>query len=316
MNLATTVQELARPDPVRLIATDTIPEALVRLRGEAIGERILYFYVTDSAGRLIGVVPTRRLLLADPSASVASIMVHPVYSVRDSDSLGDALKLLSDRRLLALPVVDNEGRLSGVLDVSTVTQTLFDLERKETIDEIFQMVGLHLEGEASETTGWLLRNRFPWLLLNIASGFAAAVISTLFEHTLQAVVAVAFFIPLVLTLSESVAMQTVTLSLQKVQLAGGRLHRELRSGLLLGTMSGAAVAIIGFAWLGLIRLAMVVGLSILSAGTVGAGFGYVVPRLVRHLRLDPKIASGPAVLALTDVAALFCYLGLAAAVLR
>ena len=239
-------------------------------------------------------------------------MVHPVYSVGVTEPVGDALKLLSEKRLLALPVVNSEGRLSGVLDVSTVTQTLFDLERKETIDEIFQMVGLHLEGAETETTGWLLRNRFPWLLLNIASGFAAAVISTLFERTLQAVVAVAFFIPLVLTLSESVAMQTVTLSLQNVH---GRLHRELKSGLLLGMLSGGVVAIIGFAWLGLIQLAMVVGLSILTAGTIGAGFGYVVPRVVRHLQLDPKIASGPAVLALTDVAALFCYLGLAAAVL-
>ena len=125
----------------------------------------------------------------------------------------------------------------------------------------------------------------------------------------------AFFIPLVLTLSESVAMQTVTLSIQKVQFGGGLLRSELKAGLLLGTMCGGVVALTGYAWLGLAKLALVVGLSILTAGTAGAGFGYVVPRLVRHLRLDPKIASGPAVLALTDVAALFCYLGLAAAFL-
>ena len=79
-------------------------------------------------------------------------MVHPAYSVEEAEPLGDALKLLTDRRLLAPPVVNGEGRLSGVLDVSTVTRTLFDLERKEATDEIFQMVGLHLEGAKTETT--------------------------------------------------------------------------------------------------------------------------------------------------------------------
>ena len=113
--------------------------------------------------------------------------------------------------------------------------------------------------------------------MNIASGFAAALISTLFEYTLQAVVAVAFFIPLVLTLSETFAMRTVTFSLQKVHLAGGRMQSELKAGVLLGAMSGAVVAMTGYAWLGLIKLAMVVGLSILVAGTVGSLFGYMIP---------------------------------------
>ncbi|MBS1859895.1 MAG: magnesium transporter [Acidobacteria bacterium] len=320
--LNTPVRDVARPDPVRLLEGETVAEALARLRGEAIGERIVYFYVTNAAGRLAGVVPTRRLLLSDPAAAIGEIMVRPVVSVGETEPLGHALEAITARRLLALPVVDAEGRLVGVLDVSILTRTMVDLERRESVDEIFQMVGLHVGEERTRTLGWALRNRFPWLLMNIGSGILAALIADLFEGALQAVVAVAFFIPLVLTLAESAAMQTVTMSLQTIQVTkrrggdqAGRMFGELRVGLLLGGISGAIVAALGLAWLGLPRLIATVGCAILVATGAGAAFGYVVPRAVHRLRLDPKIASGPAVLALTDVAAIFLYLGLAALVL-
>src|SRR5579871_1228770 len=106
---------MARPDPVRLLETETVSEALSRLKGEPLGERIVYFYVTEPAGKLVGVVPTRRLLLSDGAKLVREVMVQPVDSVRETDSIGNALQLLADRRLLALPVLDEAGRLSGVL---------------------------------------------------------------------------------------------------------------------------------------------------------------------------------------------------------
>ena len=222
--------------------------------------------------------------------------------------------------LAIVAIVDDEERLSAILDLSTVTQTMFDLERKEAADEIFQIAGLHLEQANQGTTEWLLRNRFPWLLMNVASGLLAAVISDAFDETLKAVVAVTFFVPLVLTLAESVAMQTVTISMQSLHLAGrapkrGGLAAEIRAGLLLAGLSAAIVAAIGYGWLKLPRLAAVVAVAIVAAGTMGTLFGYTIPRVVRGLRLDPKIASGPAVLAITDVAAIACYLALAAVVL-
>jgi len=230
------------------------------------------------------------------------------------------VRLMTEKRLLATPVVDEQNRLSGIVDLSMVTQTLFDLERKEASDEIFQIAGLHLEHAYNGTSGWVLRNRFPWLLMNVASGLIAALISGWFDETLKDVVAVAFFVPLVLTLAESVAMQTVTISLQSLHLAsklssGRGLATEIRAGLLLGGLCAAIVAATGYGWLGLPRLAAVVAIAIIAAGAIGTLFGYSIPRLVRRLHLDPKIASGPAVLALTDIAAIASYLTLAAAVL-
>ena len=112
-NLNTPVREIARPDPVRLLETETISQALTRLRHEELGERIIYFYVTDYDGKLVGVVPTRRLLLFDPATMVGKVMVHPVFSIAGSEPFGYALEMLTARRLLALPVLDDDGRLKG-----------------------------------------------------------------------------------------------------------------------------------------------------------------------------------------------------------
>src|SRR5205809_7988495 len=111
-DLNSPVRRLSRPDPVRLLETETIAQALSRLRSGSIGERIIYFYITDEGGKLVGVVPTRRLILSDPSALVGEVMVHPVFSIAGSEPFGNALEMLTARRLLAVPVVDESGRLT------------------------------------------------------------------------------------------------------------------------------------------------------------------------------------------------------------
>jgi magnesium transporter len=318
-DLSTPVRNVARPDAVRLLETETVAEALARLRGEQVGERIVYFYVTDSEGRLRGVVPTRRLILSDPSRLVGEVMIHPADAVRESEPFGNALRTITERRLLALPVVDESGRLTGVLDVTAFTQTLVDLERRASADEVFQLAGIHIEQERSRSELWVLGKRLPWLLFNVCSGIAAAFISQFFDDLLRLVVAVAFFVPLVLTLAESVAMQTVTVSLSQIQIDGrvrrGGIFREFRVGVLLGLASGVIAAAAGLIWMRSLTVAGVIGGAILLAGATGATFGFLVPRLVRRWKLNPTIASGPVTLALADLAALAFYFGLSSLVL-
>jgi magnesium transporter len=319
-DLATAVCDVARTDFVSLSGGESIGEALARLRGQHIGERVVYFYVTDPENRLEGVVPTRRLLLAAPETLVRDVMVQPVISVRTSDSFGTALETLTERKLLAVPVVDDAGRLAGVVDVSTFTQTMIDLERRESAEELFQLAGVHMQQQRSRGAGAVLRTRFPWLLCNIASGLAAAWLSGHFGALLESVVALAFFVPLLLTISESVAMQSLALSLNRLAVAGALPRRagaleEVRAGLLLGLASGVAVALIGVSWLGLYGVAGVIGTSVLAAGGFGGAFGFAVPRLVRRWKLNPGVASGPVTLAITDLAALAFYFSFAAAVL-
>ena len=137
------VWEAASPATIWLREIETVHETLSRLRRQATSDRVVYFYVTDPSDRLVGVVPARRLLFSDPATLVGEIMVHPVFSVTQSEPFGCALALLTEQRLLALPVVDEAGRLTGIVDVSAVTQRLFEMERREAADELFQMVGLH-----------------------------------------------------------------------------------------------------------------------------------------------------------------------------
>src|SRR5215471_13171247 len=144
-NLSTPLRDVARRDPVRLLDTEIVGEALRRLRGENIGERIVYFYVTNPDGKLVGVLPTRRLLLSAPSTRIADVMVHPVLSLRETDPFGTALSTLTEKRLLALPVVDDQDRLTGVVDLAGFTPSLTDLERRGAAEEVFQMVGVQIE---------------------------------------------------------------------------------------------------------------------------------------------------------------------------
>jgi len=273
IDLNAAVGDVARNDPVRLLENETIAEALSRLRGEVVGERIVYFYITDTEGKLVGVVPTRRLILSGPSALAKEVMIHPVYSVNRKQRLGRALESLLQRRLLALPVVDDEGRLTGILDMPAFSESL-ELERREVAEEAFQLVGIHIEEARNKGVWRVLGNRFPWLIMNIGSGLAAAFIANFFDDVLKAVVAIAFFIPLVLTLAESIAMQTVTMSLQRHQVdRTGVAVREIWSGLALGLISGFVVGLLGFAWLQLFPLACVVAASIVIAGSIGPHWG-------------------------------------------
>src|SRR5262245_58174325 len=199
------VHEIARPDPVRLREWETVAHALARLRDAVIEERIVYFYATDRDGRLVGVVPTRRLLLSEPATLVSTIMVEPVLSVGASAPLGDALEILLEKRLLAVPVVDEKHRLCGVLDLSAFNETLASVEGHQTAEAMFQIIGVQIRQEEERNILRQFRKRFPWLMCNIASGFAAAFIVKVFEAALHAVAALAFFVPLVLTLAESIA---------------------------------------------------------------------------------------------------------------
>jgi magnesium transporter len=318
-DLDSPVGQIARPDFVRLFTDETVSQALERLRHERLGERIIYFYVTDSTQRLVGVVPTRRLLLADTSMRVGDLMLGDVTSVAESTPLREAIETLTGRKLLALPVVDSERRLRGVFDIGQYTEQAVDLERREEADRLFQLAGVHVEQQEHASVWHSFRLRFPWLLANIGSGLMAALISGVFNDVLAAVVALAFFVPVVLAVAESVAIQSLTLSLQALQWdlparkqgAG----RQLAVGSLIGLGAGTLVGAAGLIWLRLPGLALVLVGGLIVGASAGATLGYIMPRIVHAWNLDPKIASGPASLALADIVALTAYLALATVVL-
>ena len=310
----TFVRDVADFGPIRLCEVETVFQALSRIRGEAGKERTRYFYVTDTGERLVGVVPTRRLLLADPAALIGEVMVHPVLSVAESDTFGNALAILAGVRLFALPVVDASGRLTAVVDISGITQTMVDLERRELPEGVFQMVGMRT-GEHGAKALRRVSHRFLWLLIRMIGALVAALTVYLFGGVVRKNAGIVFFIPAVVMIAECAAMQAVTLSIvngHMVRQQIGRLWQEVGLAWLV-TIIGAAFVSAALAYpLGLVPLAVTVCTSLLVACASGTLLGYSVPRLLRRWRLAAKVASGPVVLALSDVSALLGYLAISA----
>lgn len=310
---------LARPPQVVLSPGQTIDEVLRVIRASASANSIHYFYVVDADQRLVGVVPTRRLLTSEPDRTVGEVMVDHVVAIPDWATVLIASEYFATRRLLAFPVVNAKGQLLGVVDVSLFTDEVIDLARR-TYDDIFQLIGVH--GTAQRSTWDAFKDRFPWLLCNIAGGLMAAFIVSRFEHLLQEMVVLALFIPIVLALGESVSMQALSLTLQsftdgpfvpKRLLAA--LWKEFRTAALLGLACGGVVAGVVIVWRGETVVAAVIFAAIALSMVVACLLGVAFPALLRVAKADPRIAAGPVVLAAADVATLIFYFGLGARLL-
>ena len=307
---------LARPPQVVLSPGQTIDEVLRVIRASASANSIHYFYVVDADERLVGVVPTRRLLTSEPDRTVAEVMVDSVVAIPDWATVLIASEYFATRRLLAFPVVNEKGQLLGVVDVSLFTDEVIDLARR-TYDDIFQLIGVH--GTAQRSTLDAFKDRFPWLLCNIAGGLMAAFIASRFEHLLQEVIVLALFIPVVLALGESVSMQALSLTLQSFtdgpfvpRRLLAALWKEFRTAALLGLACGGVVAGVVIVWRGETVVAAVIFAAIALSMVVACLLGVAFPALLRVAKADPRIAAGPVVLAAADVATLAFYFGLGA----
>jgi magnesium transporter len=302
--------ELAHVYYVQLFDQETVGQSIDRIRAATSGDRIAYFYATTKDDHLVGVVPARRLLVSAPEKLISDIMISPVVTIPETATLGDALELLANRRLMAVPIVDKENHLNGVIDLQHYTRDAIDLEQREAAETVFQLVGVHMENQ--RTGVWSrFKGRFPWLLCNVASGLTAAAITGAFTGVLRKTVALAFFFPLVLGIAESISMVAATLGIQQMHHPGRGILREFKIAPLLGGAAGLLVGSTAFLWLHAWGVGEVLAAAILLGALIGTLLGLFLPRLVHRWNLDPTIASGPAVLAITDILTLVSYLGLA-----
>ncbi|MDO8835120.1 MAG: magnesium transporter, partial [Vicinamibacterales bacterium] len=220
----------------------------------------------------------------------------------------------------ALPLVDEDGRFSGTVDVTLFTDSLHDVTERQASRDVFQMIGVHLRRGANAWRAFA--DRFPWLLSNIAGGLVAAFLASLFEPLLDAVIVLALFIPVVLALAESVSIQSVGLTLQSLHGAridwrflGGALRNEFGVAIMLGLAAGTVVGIVAWAWKSDGLVALAIGGSIALSMLTACLLGVLLPVTLRWLKRDPKVAAGPVVLALADTATLLFYFTLSGALL-
>jgi len=316
-DLAQPIQTQLRTDFVRVRVDRTVEEALAEVRRSHIGGRIVYFYVLDEQDRLVGVVPTRRLLLSEPTRSIRDIMISNVVTIPLSATVRDACELFVEHRFLAMPVVDHEGHMAGVLDIELYTKEVGDLHRHTEAEDLFQLIGVRLASVEAAGPWKAFRSRFPWLLCNVGGGLACAAVSGVFSDVLAKVVALAFFVPIVLALAESVSIQSLTLALQAQHGKRTRMRdlvagvvRETPLGLLLGLGCALTVGVIVLPWQGLAVAACLIW-SITATVALASLIGRTVPTILHLFERDPRVASGPITLATTDVMTLTIYLGTA-----
>jgi len=316
------VATVARKDVATLRADATIQQALDAIRQRGIGEKIVYFYVVDSEERLAGVLPTRRLLTAPLEARVADTMISRVVAIPQTATVLEACEAFVMHKFLAFPVVDEQRRIVGVVDVGLLTEEAFDIAEKETTDELFERIGFHVAEVRDASPVRAFRFRFPWLLATIGSGTICALLASAYELTLAKSLVLAFFLTLVLGLAESVSIQSMTMTIQALRATQPTMRwylrafrREAGTAVMLGVACGTVVGLIVWLWRGAGLAGFAIGTSVMLALCAACFFGLSVPALLHALRLDPKIAAGPVTLAFTDIFTLLFYFSLAALLL-
>ena len=316
------VAEHARKDFPLLDADSTIAQALERIRREGVGERVIYFFAVDPDKKLVGVLPTRRLLTAAPDTRLRDVMVRRVVAIPASATVLDACEFFVLYKFFAFPVVDDQRRVVGVVDVSLFAEEILGAREEQARpaapaavrDDVFEALGFHLEQIRGASPFRVFRFRFPWLLVTVTGGTVCAILSGLFEATLAHSLVIAFFLTMVLGLNESVSAQSMSVTIQMLRSAPvtwswfkTALRREFVTAVLIGLACGSVVTAIVSIWRHDLRAAATIGGSIALSLVTASLFGLAVPSLLHRFNLDPKIAAGPVTLALADVCALLIY---------
>ena len=312
------VLPFARQDFTILNQDQTIEQTLTVIRERGIGEKVIYFYVVDAERHLVGVVPTRRLLISRLDQKLSKLMIRNVIAIPHTATVMDACECFALNKFFAFPVVDAERRVVGVVDVSLFTDEVFDIAEREQMDDVFEAIGFRVSQVRDASPLRAFKFRFPWLMATVTSGTLCAFLSRAYELTLQKSIVLAFFLTLILGLGESVSIQSMTVTIQALRTAKlswrwffTMLRREGATAVLLGGGCGLVVALIVRFGYGLVMPAVVIGASVLFSICTASLTGLGVPTLLHALKLDPKIAAGPVTLALADVLTLLFYFSLA-----
>jgi magnesium transporter len=304
---------------ITLRAEQTVEEAIAHLRQVSPdSEAVYYLFVVNQATQLVGVVSLRQLVISAPSTLVADIMDRNVFHVTAAADQEEAARLMSRYDLLALPVVDDDGRLLGVITHDDLVEVL----EEEATEDIYRLGGVPDDRPTDAPLGSALRTRLPWLILNLVTAMASATVLSLFESTIAQVAALAAFFPVVAGVSGSAGTQTLTiivrgLALGEMEPRNGlrALGREALVGVANGLALGSLVGVVALVWKGTPMLGVVVGVATLLNMIGAAIAGVLVPLGMQVLKFDPALASPILVTTVSDALGYLIYLGLATLVI-
>jgi magnesium transporter len=306
---------LMTPAVVTLRRDWRVQEALDELR--RVGPRAdstYYLFVTDRAGILQGVVGLRSLVAAFPETTIEAVMDTNVVSVPVTADQEDCARTLSRYGLLALPVVDELGRLVGVI----TADDLIEVAEDEATEDMYRMVGISGEERVLGPLRSAVLKRLPWLAINMVTLFIAITVVNAFEWVIAGMVALATFLPLVSGEGGNAGSQTTTVIVRGMALGevdertGMRaLAKELAAALINGAVIGIGTGVAIYIWKGEAVIAVAAGLAMVLNFLVAALAGVLVPLALKLIRVDPALASAAFVTAVTDTLGFLFFLGIA-----
>jgi len=309
-----TAGRLMNPNVFALAEDLTAGEAITAIQTARDVEMVFYLFVVDERRHLVGVVSLRRLLLVPPDTPLKRIMTTEVYSARVDTDQEEVARQVASYNLLAIPVVDAENKLVGIITVDDV----IDVIKDEATEDVLRLAGVSKDDTVDTPPVESLRKRLPWLIVNLGTAFLAASVVGLFKNTISQVVMLAVFQPIVAGMGGNAATQTLAVIVRGIALgqltwANAR-HALIKEGLV-GLGNGITNGIIGGVVVGLFThdwmLGLILGMAMVINMFVAATAGTLIPLGLRALKVDPALASSVFITTLTDVFGFFSFLGLA-----
>lgn len=314
---ADTAGRIMTPEYVSLKEHWTVGQALDYIRSKASSsETIYYLYVTDAARRLTGILSLRALVTAQPEQHIGDIMTREVVSLRTDADQEEAARIIQRYDFLAVPVVDTEQRLVGIITVDDV----IDILEEETTEDIYTLGGVQSGGDNYFQTNLLTvaRRRVVWLSVLLLTNTVTTAVIRSQQSIIEQVAVLAAFIPLLIGTGGNVGAQSSTvvirgLNTDEIQTsrALSTIGREAIAGAFLGLMLGVVVTLWAYLLQGNLAVAVTVGISLVGISILAATSGSALPFLFQSLNLDPALMSAPFITTAVDVLGVLIYLNLA-----
>lgn len=316
-----TAGRLMTKDYVSIRKNYSVYYAIETLRSTAPdAETIYYIYVTDEIDRLVGVISLRELIISAPNRSVDSIMNENIITVNVHEDQEQVARVVSKYDLLAVPVVDNNNVLLGIITIDDV----LDIIEEEATEDIFKFAGTS-EDEIYESDTTLfnrvknsIKSRLPWLIITIFGGILSSRVLSSYQETITANASLALFMPLLTGIGGNVGTQSSTITVRNIAthvIEGTGILRtlihEISVGLSVGLVCSLLVGVASIFLNGDYDIALIVGISMWVNMTAAATIGTIVPLVFKKIGVDPAVASAPFITTTIDVAALTIYFSLA-----
>jgi len=296
----------------------TASAALKKIRQQAKDKETIYtLYITSGSKRLEGVISLKDLIIADEDAVIEDVMIKNVISVTTDTDQEEVAHVLKEMDLLAVPVVDKENRLVGIVTIDDAV----DILEEEATEDLFHQAGIVASKEASRSellisgSLWKIwRVRLPFLFITLVAGMLAGMVIEGFEEVLESIAAVAIFIPLIMDMGGNVGTQSSTVFARGVVLGHINVKqftkhfaKEIGIGLSLGLIVGIISGTVAAIWQGMPMLGLAVGLALVTTMTLAALLGFLVPFVLIKLDIDQAAGSAPIITSIKDIAGLLIY---------